>query len=168
MRSPDEITIDGKTLTEILAEHSKWVGDNSTGTRANLSGADLSGANLSGANLSGADLSGANLYGANLYGANLYRANLYRANLSGADLSGANLSGANLSGAIGVYQFGPIGNDGRIGYAVSSAVGAMIALGCHWGTLAETRKAIVAKYGKNSLYEKQVVLAAKIVMEATK
>jgi hypothetical protein len=163
MRSPDEITIDGKTLTEILAEHSKWVGDNSTGTRANLSGADLYGANLYRANLSGADLSGADLYGANLY-----RANLYRADLSGADLYGANLSGADLYGAIGVYQFGPIGREGRIGYTISSADGAMIALGCHWGTLAETRKAIVAKYGKNSLYEKQVVLAAKIVMEATK
>jgi hypothetical protein len=141
MRSPDEIKINGKTLTEILTEHRKWACKSSTGTRADLSGADLSGANLYGANLYGADLSGANLHGADLHG-------------------------ADLSGAVGVYQFGPIGHEGRIGYAVSSADGAMIALGCHWGTLAETRKAIVAKYGKGSLYEKQVVLAAKIVMEA--
>jgi hypothetical protein len=153
MRSPDEIKINGKTLTEILAEHRKWVGNSSTGTCANLTRANLSGAYLSGANLHGADLSGAYLT----------RADLRNANLSGADLSGANLHGADLSGAVGVYQFGPIGREGRIGYAVSSADGAMIALGCHWGTLAETRKAIVAKYGKGSLYEK---LAAKIVMEA--
>ena len=88
-----------------------------------------------------------------------------RANLSGANLSDADLSGANLSDAIGVYAFGPIGKFDRIGYAVTSEDGPMFALGCHWGNLAETRKAIVAKYGKGSLYEKQVVLAGKIVME---
>jgi hypothetical protein len=41
----------------------------------------------------------------------------------------------------------------------------MFALGCHWGNLTDIRKAIVAKYGKGSLYEKQVILAGKIVME---
>jgi hypothetical protein len=40
----------------------------------------------------------------------------------------------------------------------------MFALGCHWGNLTDTRKAIVAKYGKGSLYEKQVILTGKIVM----
>ena len=98
--------------------------------------------------------------------ADLYGADLSRANLSGANLSGANLYGANLSGAIGVYSFGPVGENKRIGYAVASADGPMFALGCHWGNLADTRKAIVEKYGKNSPYEKQVILAGKIVMEA--
>ena len=120
-------------LKHILNEHAKWVADNTTGSRANLSGADLSGADL--------------------YGANLSR---------------ANLSGANLSCAIGVYSFGPVGENKRIGYAVASADGPMFALGCHWGNLADTRKAIVEKYGKNSPYEKQVILAGKIVMEVSK
>jgi hypothetical protein len=43
----------------------------------------------------------------------------------------------------------------------------MFALGCHWGNLADTRKAIAKKYGKGSLYEKQVMLAAE-VLEAQK
>mgnify|MGYP001271592085 CR=1 FL=1 len=89
-----------------------------------------------------------------------------RADLTGAYLTGADLTGAYLTGAYGIYQFGPIGETGRIGYAVAHTDGAMFSLGCHWGNLAETRKAIVAKYGRNSLYEKQVVLAGKIVMEA--
>ena len=97
--------------------------------------------------------------------ADLRDANLSCAYLSGANLSGADLSRADLSGAAGVYQFGPIGETGRIGYAVVSADGPMFALGCHWGNLTDTRKAIVAKYGKGSLYEKQVILAGKIVME---
>jgi len=105
-------------LKHILNEHAKWVADNTTGSRANL--------------------------------------------------SGANLTGANLSGAIGVYSFGPVGENKRIGYAVASADGPVFALGCHWGNLADTRKAIVEKYGKNSPYEKQVILAGKIVMEVSK
>jgi hypothetical protein len=152
MRQISEITINGKPLQEILDDHYKYLTTSTMEGRANLSGANLSDADLRGANLSRADLS---------------RADLGRADLSGADLRGADLSRANLSGAMGVYQFGPIGETGRIGYAVVSADGPMFALGCHWGNLADTRKAIVAKYGKNSLYEKQVVLAAKI-LEAKK
>jgi hypothetical protein len=76
-------------LKNILSEHAKWLADNETGTRADLSHANLSGADLSDANLSGADLSDANLSDADLSGADLRRANL-----SGADLRRANLSGA--------------------------------------------------------------------------
>ena len=125
-------------LKHILNEHAKWVADNTTGSRADLSRANLTGANLTGANLSRANLSGAYLYGAFLYG------------------------------AIGVYSFGPVGENKRIGYAFASADGPVFALGCHWGNLADTRKAIVEKYGKNSPYEKQVILAGKIVMEVSK
>jgi len=96
-------------LDKIIADHQKWLNDNTEGARANLCGADLSGASLSSANLRRANLSSASLSGANLRranlssaslsGANLRGANLRRADLSGASLSGANLSGANLSGA---------------------------------------------------------------------
>jgi hypothetical protein len=150
MRSISEITINGRALQEILDAHYKWRTTSTMEGRADLRDANLSCAYLSGANLSGADLRDANLSGADL---------------SGANLSGADLSRADLSGAAGVYQFGPIGETGRIGYAVVSADGPMFALGCHWGNLTDTRKAIVAKYGKGSLYEKQVILAGKIVME---
>jgi hypothetical protein len=86
-------------LDEILRKHRLWLGNDPSGSRADLYGADLSRADLSGANLYGADLSIADLSGANLYGADLSRADLSGANLYGADLSGANLYGANLYGA---------------------------------------------------------------------
>jgi uncharacterized protein YjbI with pentapeptide repeats len=85
-----------KTLKKILSEHQKWLKDNTTGSRADLSMADLSMADLSEADLSGVNLTGANLSGANLSGANLSGANLSMANLSGANLSEADLSGADL------------------------------------------------------------------------
>jgi len=108
MRSPKDILINGKQLSEILEAHHLWWrsqgGERANLYRANLScanlyRANLSGANLSGANLSCADLYGANLYGADLSGANLSGADLYGANLSCADLSCADLSGADLYGA---------------------------------------------------------------------
>ena len=96
-------------LNIILEEHAKWLKDDSTGKRANLSEANLRYANLSRANLRGANLIDAylidaNLSGANLRGANLSKANLIEANLRGVDLRYANLSGvdlieANLRGA---------------------------------------------------------------------
>jgi hypothetical protein len=61
-----------------------------------------------------------------------------------------------------------MGQEGRIGYALWTADGVMFALGCHWGNLKETRAAIVAKYGKKSLYEAQVVLAEKVLMANVK
>jgi hypothetical protein len=57
---------------------------------------------------------------------------------------------------------------GRIGYAVESADGIMFALGCFWGNEENAILAIREKYGENSLYEKQVKLAAKILMEKRK
>ena len=140
-------------IAEKLEKHVKWLNDEEEGERADFSGAYLRGAYLSGADLSGADLS---------------RADLRGAYLSGADLRGAYLRGADLRGAIGVYSFGPIGESGRVGYGVWTADGAMFALGCHWGNLKDTRAAIVAKYGKKSLYEAQVVLAEKIIEASAK
>ena len=95
------------------------------------------------------------------------RASLIGADLSGASLSGAHLSCADLSRADGIMSFGPIGRDGRIGYAVLHADVVMYQLGCHWGNLVGTCAAIVSKYGADSLYEKQVRLASEI-LEATK
>ena len=63
-------------IKKVLDLHKKWLNNEQSGGRANLSGADLREANLSGANLRGADLC--------------------KANLSWAELSEANLSGANL------------------------------------------------------------------------
>lgn len=91
-----------------------------------------------------------------------------KADLREANLYGADLSRAYLSRAKGVYSFGPMGQEGRIGYALWTADGVMFALGCHWGNLKETRAAIVAKYGKKSLYEAQVVLAEKVLMANVK
>ncbi len=130
---------------------------------ANLRGADLYGANLRDANLRGADLSGANLRDADLRDADLRGADLYGADLRDANLGGADLGGANLGGANLVYSFGPIGRERRIGYAVAHADGALVKLGCFWGTEAKALAAIEAKYGVNSDYAAQVELACKIV-----
>ena len=142
---------------------------------ADLRRADLRGANLRDANLSYADLSDVSLRRANLGGADLRRAYLRRANLGGADLSDADLRGANLrdanlrdanlSRADGIMSFGPVGRHGRIGYAVIFDGTTMFALGCYWGNFDDTCKAIVEKYGENSLYEKQVRLADEILRE---
>ena len=43
--------MDKQELTNILAEHSKWLVDKTTGKRANLLNANLENANLEGANL---------------------------------------------------------------------------------------------------------------------
>ena len=89
-------------LREILDLHAKWLRNDPTGQRANLSDANLTHANLYGANLYGASLTNASLYGANLRNANLTHANLTNASLYGANLTGANLSDArSLWGAIG-------------------------------------------------------------------
>lgn len=46
MRSTDEITHNGKTLTEILRLHVMWINGEDGGERADLTGADLTRANL--------------------------------------------------------------------------------------------------------------------------
>jgi hypothetical protein len=172
-------TREQQKLAEILRLHAEWIADNTKGKRADLRGADLERANLRGADLERADLEGANLSGADLEGANLSGAdlrwadlrwanlegaNLSGANLEGANLSGANLEGANLEGAKGIVSFGPVGYEGRIGYAVKHEDGAMLKLGCFWGSEAQTLEAIEKKYGPGSLYAEWVKLAAKQVM----
>ena len=91
--------MNSERLQEIILSHGKWLLNDPTGERADLSGADLQGADLRWANLQGADLQGADLRRADLSGANLQGADLRRADLSGADLSGADLQGADLQGA---------------------------------------------------------------------
>lgn len=95
--------------------------------------------------------------------ADLQGADLYGADLSGADLRGANLRGADLQGAVGIYSFGPIGVDKRIGYAIKHADCVMVRLGCFWGTSDEAIEAVQKKYGENSTYEKQIRLAVEIL-----
>ena len=73
-------------LLDILSAHAAWLGDSSTGARADLTGADLTGANLRDANLAAADLTDANLADANLTGVNLYGADLSRADLTGVPI----------------------------------------------------------------------------------
>jgi len=102
MRIPENIVIEGKTLSQILIDHQYWLKENCENweeMRAELGGANLRGAELGGANLRGADLYGAYLGGAYLRGADLYGAYLGRAYLRGANLYGANLSRADLGGA---------------------------------------------------------------------
>jgi hypothetical protein len=134
--------------------------------RANLYNANLYNADLRRANLKRADLLAANLYGANLSSANLYGANLSSANLYGADLSSANLYGANLYGANGIVSFGPVGDEGRIGYAVAHDDEPRVKLGCFWGTQTEAVTAIREKYGIDSTYEALVVAACKVLTDA--
>ena len=133
-------------IKNILDLHVKWINDEDSGSRADLSGADLRGADLRGADLSRTDLSGADL--------------------RGTDLSGADLSRTNLRGADGIMSFGPIGNQKRIGYAWLDKDGkAIIRLGCSEENLKNTAAAIRLKYGAKSTYEAMVKLAAKIIEE---
>ena len=92
--------------------------------------------------------------GASLDGASLNRASLNRASLYGASLDGAR----------GIYSFGPIGAEKRLGYAVKHDGGAYVKLGCFWGTQEAALAAIAKKYGEGALYAEQVALACKIVM----
>jgi len=131
--------------------------------KADLTGADLCGADLTRADLTGAYLRGAYLPGADLTGADLTGAYLPGADLRGADLCGADLTGADLRGATGVFSFGPIGETGRMGYAVDHGNCVMFQLGCFWGNEKEAVTAIREKYGAKSNYEAQVKLAAKII-----
>ena len=97
--------------------------------------------------------------------ADLSDADLSVADLSGADLHAATLYGANLSGARGVVSFGPVGDIKRIGYAVKHDSGAMVKLGCFWGSRAEAVEAIREKYGADSTYEALVTAACNEVMK---
>jgi hypothetical protein len=60
MRNPNEIEINGKKLSDIIALHEKYCNGNTDGKRADLTGTYLTGAYLTGAYLTGANLTGAN------------------------------------------------------------------------------------------------------------
>lgn len=91
----------------VVAEHKKWMEDDGTGQRADLSRRDLTGAKLCDRYLRDADLHNADLErvdlqccdlrGANLSDASLVSANPHNARLSNADLSHADLRNTNLS-----------------------------------------------------------------------
>ena len=85
-----------------------------------------------------------------------------------ADLQGADLRGADLQGAKGIFVFGGIGDNNRMGYAWIEFGRVMFGLGCHFGNLKETVAAIREKYGAKSTYEAQVKLASKILLEKYK
>lgn len=104
----DGTIIDDQDLTEILADHQKWIDSTGgQGRRANLAGANLRGVNLEGANLQeallwgcdlqGADLSSANFQGAILREANFQKAELRFTNLQDAYLHKADFRGLNLN-----------------------------------------------------------------------
>ena len=139
MRTPDEIKIDDKTLTEIIELHQKLINGEDGGSRADLRDADLRGAYLRGADLSNANLSGADLS----------RADLRDADLRDADLSGANLSGAYLSRATGIVALGPIGSRGDFIFGVRHEKVIMIKTGCFWGTLTEFKNAVKKTHNDN-------------------
>ena len=92
-RSPDEIQVGGRPLSEILEDHDTWVRSGcEKGARAKLAGADLSSVYLADCDLRQADLTEADLRGADLSrtrlnGAVLRNADFRHATLSNADLS---------------------------------------------------------------------------------
>ena len=110
MRKIEDVTLkDGRSLKEVLESHKKWLENEESGDRADLSDEDLSDVDLSNLNLAYVILEGAfltdailtrtHLRGADLKGVDLTDVNLTDANLSYANLKGAYLSYANLKGA---------------------------------------------------------------------
>ena len=164
-------------LDLILIEHSKWLNDSSTGSRADLSFTDLSSANLSSANLSYANLSYANLRSADLSSADLRSAdlsftdlssaNLSSANLSYADLRSANLSYANLSYANDQkwicdgksHQLTNIGSEkGVLELFSCGDLGWLIRRGCFTGSKNEFIKAVSDTHKDNIHAKKYLAL----------
>jgi hypothetical protein len=92
--------------------------------------------------------------GGSLVRADLSSAYLNGADLRGADLRGADLSGANLRGAKGILSTGPVGEVGRIIYAVAHADEPRFQAGCFWGTETQLRAAIAKKYADGSGLER--------------
>ena len=92
-RSPDEIQVGGRSLSEILDDHDTWLQSGcEKGVRAKLAGADLSSVHLADRDLRQADLTEADLRGADLSrlrlnGAVLRDTDFRHATLSNADLS---------------------------------------------------------------------------------
>jgi len=107
MREPKDITINNKTLEQILTEHKHWINEDCDGWETMC-------ANLCCANLRDADLRDADLCGVNLYGADLRYADLCGANLRCANLRGANLRGA--KGKLIEWRRGKVLTEDIIGY----------------------------------------------------
>jgi uncharacterized protein YjbI with pentapeptide repeats len=102
-----------------------------------------------------ANLKEADLYQTDLYGVDLREANLYKADLYKADLRGANLKGANLIGAKGIRIF-TAGVSNRLCYTYVYNNEQRWNLGCFDRNYEETKKAVKAKYGKDSYYYKMI------------
>lgn len=86
--------IEREEFERILEDHKKWLEDNNTGKRADLSNLDLSNMDLSGINLSYAYMQGVNLMGTKLIGADFSYADLHQAFMHKADFSEAIIEGA--------------------------------------------------------------------------
>src|ERR1035437_5992081 len=101
MRSPEEVNIEGTSLSARLSGHVQaLLRDSGCHTRRIVPDhADLSEVDLRGKILDSADLSFVSLRGGCLAQADLRHADLTGSDLSGADLSGADLSGARMSQA---------------------------------------------------------------------
>src|SRR5574344_1725835 len=92
-----------------IAEHQKWLRDETTGKCLDASFLDFSdvnfykidfhGANFYDANFSGADFLGANFHDANFHGANFHDANFIGADFIGADFHDADFHDADFCGA---------------------------------------------------------------------
>jgi hypothetical protein len=123
---------------------------------AYLHGADLRHAAFRDTTFEGANLAYADLRDVDLYGADLTKTKLTFANLTGANLKYADLRGADLNGATGIAQIGPVGDHGRIVYAVAHKDGPMIQAGCWWGTLDATCERIWYAYGHNAAAKRYV------------
>jgi hypothetical protein len=133
-------------MKDVLEAHKKWLeSDGKEGQRANLRRANLTDADLTDADLTAADLR--------------------RADLRGADLTDADLRAADLTDANGIVSFGPVGDEGRIGYAVAHEDEPRVQLGCFWGAQAEAVTAIRKKYGADSAYEALVVAACEVLTD---
>lgn len=137
-------------LNNILENHKKWLNSLGEGKRACLRGVCLRGADLR-----SADLRSADLREADLESADLYRADFRGANLRGANLRSADLESADLESAKNIISIGPIGDKGRIIFAVrnSENEGIKMQAGCFWGDLEDFSKQIAAKYKDYCLYK---------------
>lgn len=113
----------------------------------------------------GVNLHYANLRGADLRNANLCGADLYKADLFGANLSYTNLRGAQLEGAKNITQWQSPQGGKRLCYSVNHTGRVKHQIGCFWGDTEEAARAIQAKYGKDSIYERVMRLNAEALGE---
>lgn len=102
MRKPSEVYIDGRSLSDILSDHSVWLKTKGKkGCRADLSGEDLTNIDFTDADLSLGIFKGTDFRGSTFRDTKFRQADLSRATLSNLyiydiDMSGVNFRGANL------------------------------------------------------------------------